>query len=92
MTTIQQLPNPAEPADLARCREELTDEISRHEEDAAMWMSPDSTSRALLTLPQRVSLAREHLDHIERLSAIRDRVEFLLSQQYSLPPQTRSRT
>ncbi len=58
---------------LAAYRDALTAQINQHAEDAAMWISPESTGWGLLTLTQRVQLTREHLDQIERLTSARDK-------------------
>lgn len=44
-----------------------------------MWIAPESTGWGPLTLAQRVALTREHLDHLDRLSALRDQVDRILA-------------
>lgn len=60
-------------------RAQLTAQINQHAEDAAMWIAPESTGWGLLTITQRVALTREHLDHLDRLSALRDQVDRILA-------------
>ncbi len=61
-------------------RAALTAQINQHAEDAAMWIAPESTGWGPLTLAQRVQLTREHLDHLDRLSALRDQIDRIITE------------
>lgn len=71
-------------------RAALTAQINQHAEDAAMWIAPESTGWGPLTLAQRAQLTRQHLDHLDRLGALRDQVDHILAEARRADPPRRT--